>query len=308
MDRITALERLAQLRSSGNLSDSEFEVEKQRILAAADGRPRSPRRGRLALAGLALAGTAVAAGWMLAPDAEPVAPAAKPRPTTKATSPLPAAAAEPEPSVRELSTQEQLTEAFRAAYGSRKSATLKRDGSTYVVRPASLEWIGDKAVLLTLAGIPDACHGCSGAIGVHYLVPAGKNFAVQERWPLFVPGSSWGEPATEWSIRRDLSTYPVVASEGGHMGQGYLCQWTSLAELTPARPVLLGTFSTGFSDEGARVDGEAVTNWDGRITKPVRGRSFQIAVSGSDHFTERYVRRGDKFVPAHTSRFSEHCG
>lgn len=215
----------------------------------------------------------------------------------------------PAPTVRERPAAEQLALAFRAVYGAAPRASLRQEGNDYVITPKQLEWAGDTAVLLTSATIPDGCHGCEGAIGVHYLRPEADGFVMTGSWPLLVSGSSFGAPSAGLSIRRDLADFPMIVSEGGFTGQGNTCSWVVLAELTPGRPQARGTIWLGYDNGGAIVDdSQRAIDWSGRIARIERGQWIDVAYSGSERFTERYVLRGGTYHRPSPSRFDDYCG
>lgn len=259
--------------------------------------PRRPNRALILILLLFVAGAAGAAIWWAAKPGDPLAP--------QATAPTPAPDAPT--GVRALDAKAQLAAAFQTVFGQAGESRVTEGDKTYSVTPATIEWIGDTAALVTLARDMDDCHACSGAMGVYYLKPEGDGFAVIGRWPVIVPGSSFGAATSGWTVRRDLASHPVIASEGGFTGQGYTCSWTNLAELAPAAPVLLATVRTGYSDAGARVDNAPATEWDGKIVNPAADQSFDVAFSGSDRFTETWRRDGEVYAPEEPSRLDEHC-
>lgn len=227
-------------------------------------------------------------------------------PAANVAAPAPAA---PTATVRALPASEQLALAFRAVYGAAPPASLRHEGNDYVITPKQLEWVGDTAVLLTSATIPDGCHACEGAIGVHYLRPEADGFVMTGSWPLMVAGTSFGAPTAGFSIRRDLGRYPMIVNQGAFMGQGNQCAWAVLAELTPDRPQGRGTLMLGFENSGAIVDdSQREIDWSGRIARAEPGQWIEIAYSGSDRFTERYMLRDGIYRRPSPSRLGEYCG
>ena len=257
---------------------------------------------------LAAIALAILAWWRS--EMRPVAAPPHPPPALAipARSPAPAAPppAAPPVSVRGLGATQQLAAAFRAAYGGRAHPTTRRGAERLDINPAALLWSGDTAILLTFARIPDGCHACQGAIGVHYLVPEGAGFAVRGRWPLLVEGSSLGEPTAGWSIRRDLGPDPMLVSYGSFDGQGEKCTWATLVALAPGRPLPRGRAFTGYDNVGTAVDPAKATRWNGRIR--AGGESMTIAYSGSETFTEHYRLQGGRYRPDGPSRLDGKCG
>ncbi|WP_162806530.1 hypothetical protein [Sphingosinicella terrae] len=201
-----------------------------------------------------------------------------------------------------------IAEAFRTVYGAPDTAEATVGENRYRVSAEAIEPLGDLLVLITRADNVDDCHACSGALGIHYLRRTSEGgLAVVGRWPGLVPGSSFGNATTGWTVRRDLAAHPVLVNEGGFTGQGITCSWANLVELDPAGPRLRGQVPLGFSNAGAIVDGSAPSELQGRIVRPVRDRSFEIDYGGSETFTERYVRRGESYTVVGDSRFPGGC-
>lgn len=213
--------------------------------------------------------------------------------------------------VRNVTPAGQLAIAFRTVYGSsyskREPPTFTRDTTTYELRPAALEWVGDTAVLLTLAEDSGGCHGCNGAMSIHYLKPKGAGLAVKGSWPLLVDGSSFGQPPSRWRIRRDLGRNPFLTTEGGFSGQGQICESMDLTELAPGRPIPRGHFFTHYEDQNADVLGKPEMNWTGTIAQPVPDLSFDVVYTGSESFTEHYQRQGEEYRHEGESRFKGYC-
>jgi len=248
---------------------------------------------------VAAAGTAAlaAAGWIAlreAPEAEPA------RAPTDQRFSEPAIAKEQlrgsTPDVRSLSPAEQLRLAFATVFGNAASAIRTIDGKTLTYTPAALEWIDDKAVLLSFGQNALDCHACFGTIGIHYLTPKGDRFEVSGAWPTQIGGAAWGAPTNDMSISRNFSSYPVVMSEFGDMNQGCSYGGVSLTELRPEEPSRWGSVRTGFSNANPYSEGDRIKNVSGEITDIQKDRSFKVVYKGDDSFTETYVRRGSKFV------------
>lgn len=255
-------------------------------------RGASPRSGgaRLLATAIVLAVTVAVSALLLWPrEAErPVAPQ---RVASAARVP-----AKPAPSgVRALPAAQQLARAARAVFGPAGKATETRDGAQVVTTPARLLWRGDTAVLVSTAEMTDACHGCSGALDVAYLKPSGDGFTLVRRWPDAVPGSSWGAPPTEWSVSDKFGADPVLYASGGGTWQGYTCSVFTLTELGADGPAGLVSVPLGYDDSGTGT-ADPATTLEGKITNIVPGRSFDVTYSGTQSFTDHYVRQGDKYA------------
>ncbi|MBN1210876.1 MAG: hypothetical protein JXB05_38865 [Myxococcaceae bacterium] len=227
-------------------------------------------------------------------------------PLAAASSPPPAA--QPgKAAVRSLPAAKQLAAAFRAVYGSEQHPTHQDEENTYEISPAALEWMGDTAVLLTLAKNTSECRACSGAMGIHYLEPEGAGFVVRGSWPILVDGDDWGAPPPEWKIRGDLGLNPFLTgkSEGG--GQGIFCTVLTLTELAPDRPIRRGRVFIGYDDGGAIAREDTPTKWEGRIDQPVPDRAFELVFTGSDSFTEHFQLQDGEYRRVGESHFKDRC-
>jgi hypothetical protein len=311
-DRYDALERLQRLRESGALTDEEFQAEKRRLLAAepepvrehrtevaVEERPRSKMPFYLALGAGAVA-LAVGAGLLIGRNARSDDNGIV---NLSATAPAETAADQnmiqppPPQDVRSMTEAEQRARAFAAAFpGARGQATGQVNGQTVVYKPGAIRWIGDRAVLISPAKATDDCHACAGTLAVHYLKASGDKFEVTGAWPDVVPGPGWGL-APKWKFTDEFTNYPAIYEQGSGMGQGYVCTSANLIELAPSGPVKSGPIPLHYDNEGAVTDPEAKTQLDAKFVNVKKGVSFDLAVTGSQTFTETWLKRGDRFEP-----------
>lgn len=193
----------------------------------------------------------------------------------------------------------QLAAAFRAAFGRSGSAIVKLTGDEMTeqvkFKPGALVQTPFGPALLAPGEVVDAAHVSAGKMGVVYLRRAPKGYAVTKR---FVPAMQTGSFGTleSWKVSRAYGPLPVVTVSGGGTWQGYTCSVTTLLELAPDKPKELVTVALHYDDGGAVTEGKKATAIDGKIARIVPGKSFDVVYSGSKHFTERYVRRGDTYV------------
>lgn len=311
MDHLDAIERLHRLKESGALSEEEFAAQKARLLeAAAAPQPvmaepdwsaaPAPGLNKGLLAGIAAAVVILGAGaWYGlsgsgAPSSEPSA-AASDAAAAVATATVPAIASLPE--------GEQLRLASIAALGFTGSRTRKEGTQAVTTKAERLVQLPFGVALLTSTARPDACHACSGFVGVYYLKDEGGQFKVTGKWPEAVPGWGWGN-VPEWRLSSDYTANPAVVASGSDGNQGYFCGATSITELTAKGPVTsyIATSSTNEGavdpDAGTDMGGNPLKTLDGKIVGVQKGKSLQVKVTGTDSFTERYVMKGGKFVLA----------
>lgn len=209
----------------------------------------------------------------------------------------------PIPPAKALAPSEQLALAFRTAFGANGEVRRSVGEQTYVYRPERLEWIGNRAMLISLGRNVEECHACGGTMAVHYLSPEGDGLRVSGAWLENPPAGSFGAPPGEVAINRELTDNPVVYASGGSTGQGYTCSVAWLVELRHEGPVTSGPIPISYSNAGAVLEetgrtmgGDPLRELRGRIANIRRGQSFDIAFTGAEQFTETYGYRGARFV------------
>jgi hypothetical protein len=282
--RLERLAQLQQLRSSGALTDAEFEVQKQILLSPA--RIQWPIWTGITLAVAASAGIAI---YLNRAEDRP-APAAKP------TSSIPIAAPSPTATPM-LTAAERLNLAFRAATGHATPFSETIDGEQFRNSPLRIVTLPFGSALLTKREIKDGCHACSGYIGVYYFA-AGNEQVVTASYPKAVSGWGWGAAPKDWSLTNRFTVNPAIYASGSYMGQGVVESSATITELAAAGPTTSEVIDTGYSDTGAIVEGdgrrECVTK--GAIRNIAKDRSFDVATTGSITRLDRYVKRNGKFV------------
>ena len=198
-----------------------------------------------------------------------------------------------------LSIQERLRLAFRAATGVEGMLRENVDGEIITTIPLRIINAPFGPILLTKREAKGACHGCGGAIGVYYLREKGHNIKVAGSWPQAIKGWGWGT-APDWHVTNKFTTFPAIYSEGGFTGQGITCGGGRITELRPEGPVNSDTIWTYFSNTGTIIDDRisATKVLEGKIINIRRNTSFEVRVSGTSSFIEKYVWRGKSFVRA----------
>lgn len=202
----------------------------------------------------------------------------------------------------------EVASAFEAATGHRQGFCMvdENDGNV-ITRPLQLVDLPSGKALLTEREGEDDCHGCNGgAIGVFYLTERSGKFRVTGKWPKAVEGSGWGKPPSVWYITNKFTSAPAIYAEHRSMGQGYEYQGASITELGPRGPVTSDPIATLSSDEGAVIGGSPCI-LKGEIANIVRDRSFNVRVTGYSEFTDRYEKRGGKFVDVSGNDWGEVC-
>ena len=313
--RYEELERLQRLRTSGALSDAEFELEKKRLLGGAAPEPAAApttavasepgadnRKRNIVYAMAAIVGVTVAilAGLWLGSDVGGGKSAPEANVSIAQDAPAPVenvVVATPTLDVRSMPAPEQLSRAFAAAFGTAGAATLDLGGRTLSYRPGKLIWVGDRAVLLSPGTASDNCHACVGALAVHYLVPTDDGgFKVAGNWPEAVVGADFGAPP-KWKLTGAFTEFPAIYEEGGFTGQGCTSAAVTITELTPAGPERSGPIPTLYGNESAAADtGAQGDEIQGTITNIQKDVGFDVTYSGTQPFTEHWTKKGARFA------------
>jgi hypothetical protein len=153
-------------------------------------------------------------------------------------------------------------------------------------------WIGQRAVLLSEGTNTSDCHSCAGSLAIHYLAAQGRDFRLTGTWLDLVQGAGWGSPP-QWNISTKLTSFPGIVDEGGFTAQGCTSGGLTITELRPERPVASGLIRTIMSNDSGYGDPDQI---DGKITNVRKEKSFDVLYTGTRHFTERWIYRGDRFV------------
>jgi hypothetical protein len=195
---------------------------------------------------------------------------------------------------------DQLTAAFRAAFGKPESVVLKKQGQlkeSVKYTPGDLINAPFGPVLLSPGEVENPSHVNSGKLAIFYLKPTAKGFEVVKR---FVPASEVGSfgKIVDWSVSRSFGDLPIVSVNGAGNWQGYSCSTTTLLELTPDGPRHLATVPMTYDNSGAAGAGGKLMQINGRIENIQPGKSFDVVYFGSKGFTEHYVRKDNLYVLA----------
>lgn len=232
--------------------------------------------------------------------AAPSAPAPK---SAEAPEPVPVEVVEKPAIVPAVNIDDVQTRAaaFRAAWGSAPPVTFRPKGTdafedqTY--NKAKLVPVAPDLYALITEGQGGEGHVSAGSLAIHYLKPTAEGFERVGAWPGFLITGTFGNPP-QWTIRQDLTTSPALVAEAGGTWQGYSCSWAHVIELTPERPVTrIDQVSTGYSDGGARVDGEKVTDVSGQILAGEKGRTIRVRYTGDRKAVVTYAKVGATYDP-----------
>lgn len=252
---------------------------------------RSRRRRIAVIAGLSTIGIAAALIFgPLSTDRDPApAPTAAPSAQASASSAAPA----PSSGADSRSADARLADAFLAATGHRRAFSESGESGIATVTPLRILDLPFGKALLVERAIPDACHACTGAIDVHYIVEKDGRTRLLASHRDAAPGSGWGAAPKDWRVATDLTAYPALVYAGSDSGQGITEGLISIVELTPAGPVASRIRAS--YDDSASGFGDVCTI-EGRIANVARDRGFDLVVTGTARATIRYTKRGGRFV------------
>lgn len=296
---IERLSKLNDLRSSGALSDAEFEREKAKLLSSG-----SSQMSIYAGAGAITAVVAALVGaWAIQRD--PPMEDAKLPPSLVSATPSPP----PSPPAPIRTSAERLRQAFEAATGHSRPFVQTVKGENFTVSPVKIVELPFGPALLAKREIKDGCHACSGYLAVYYLSENDAQTVVTASYPEAVSGWGWGAAPTEWKITTRFTSNPAVYASGGYMGQGIVESSAVITELRPEGPVSSDLIGTGFSNAGALTEDDPRPRCevDGKIANVVKDRSFDVVVTGSVSGRDRYVKRGAKFVVVNKREWGTPC-
>ena len=200
--------------------------------------------------------------------------------------------------VHGLEGEKQLAEAFTAAFGG-SDEVIRRVGALREptrFRAGLLVPTSFGPVLLSEGQVLAPRAASTGKLAAVYFARSTEGLRPQARFLPAIETGSMGRLA-EWGVRTDLGRFPVVEVKGAGSWRGATCNWTTLLELRPEGPAELVTIRTGFDNSEVLLDGSPM-RVEGRIRGLAPGRSIEVAYSGSTAFTERFVRRGGRFILA----------
>lgn len=202
----------------------------------------------------------------------------------------------------------EIASAFEAATGHRQGfCVIDENDGNVITRPLQLVDLPSGKALLTERESSKDCHGCTGgAIGVFYLTERNGKFRVTGRWPKAIEGSGWGQPPAAWYLTEEFTAAPAIYAETAGLWQGYKDGGATLTELGPSGPVTSESIVTLYSDDGAMVGGTPCI-LEGEIANIVKDKSFEVRVTGYSEFTDRYEKRGGRFVDVSGNDWENVC-
>ena len=178
--------------------------------------------------------------------------------------------------------------AFRKAFA-QPIVTLEGEKIRY--EPVALVDVEGRRVLVAKGTVIDAAHVTSGKVATIYF---GADGEVQARNLKALESGSSGVIA-DVSVSTKFGPLPMIVAEGGGTWQGYSCDLVRLVELAPSGPRELADIQTYYDDSGVNPDAGKGTTLTGKIANIEPGKGFDVVYSGSRSFTEKYVRRGEKY-------------
>lgn len=190
-----------------------------------------------------------------------------------------------------------LERMFEAAFG--VSPPLGRPApaggreSCYRYEPAGTVRLAKTEALISEAFTED-CHGCFGTLSIHYLRKVNNAFERVGGWIDVAAGNGWGRPP-RWIVRRDLTRYPALEIRTEFSNNGYGCEWISLIELTPKRPIIrIQKTAAGYDTTGAvgHEKGQAITS----VFRLDRNGDINLIFEGTSAGALKYSPYQDGYV------------
>lgn len=189
-----------------------------------------------------------------------------------------------------------LETAFRIAFDG--SSVARTERGTLSFTPKRLIPVGSQLVLISEGTNEDDCHACSGSLSIHYLQENDDGWHVSVAWLDIAGGTTWGGPASEWSVSTNLLSSPVLYSEGGGTWQG--CS-SSVAQLVPLLPNGIGqptNIPISFDNEGGYGELQSA---EGKIIAIEKDVGFTVNFSGQKRgkkwfASDRYSWTGKTFA------------
>jgi hypothetical protein len=196
-----------------------------------------------------------------------------------------------------------LRDAFKAAYPKIAERKGKKAASKPCVYPYQAILYESAVVLLTLGQIPgEACHGCGAKISAVFLKKNGSSLTPAGRHDEFAETGTFGSPSAVTPVRFGADDGVVIQGGGTFQGitstsiEPFVFQEGRVKSLGPQEGI-----ATGFTNCGAKVDGEPCSNIDATWRVDPGGRLL-VTYSGtwedkSKAFgTVIYERRGVALV------------
>ncbi len=235
---------------------------------------------RKLLVALAFAVLAVVAGlgWMRPREAAPPAPPpATPTPAPTST----------------LSAKDRLAAAVAVAFKDGRART-DEGGQRYTFDDDKLVDTPFGPVLISEGSVVDPGHASAGRIDIAYLRPEGDGFTLVRNYPAAAIAGSFGR-LSSWQVDDRFADMPTLRTEGGFTGQGITCSAVVLTELRPTGPVEMAQVPIGVDNTGSGLPG-ADDSVEGSFTDISRNQGFAVRYAGSKAFTDRWERKGDRYV------------
>jgi hypothetical protein len=193
--------------------------------------------------------------------------------------------------------RDALHHAFEAAFGKPAPLATIDDSDDHVVyTPQALIDVGPGVVaLVSRKEIPDGCRRCGGALGVDYLKRTPAGFRRLGHWPDIGGVGAYGR-VLPWALRTDLEDGPtLITRRATHEGACSSVK-AELISLRADKPVKSAEVTTATAYTASAAEHLPATGVSGAIRPLVKGKSFVVTLSGTEHARQVFRREGDLFV------------
>jgi hypothetical protein len=210
----------------------------------------------------------------------------------------------PQPAVSDVGaapTKTEIEKAFRAAYGRPSPVVAQTPEGIVTFRPGGLVDVDQSAGVVALVSLGENhenCHACSGSLSVHYLKHTASGFKPWGKVDDYgFTGNGFGAPPN-WSIRRDLEDYPVLAIQTGYTGQGCTSAQQDLVALTPEGVELrVGSIPILYNNSASYHAGDPqIVRLEGEVRPLLKNKRFEVVYHGTKFLRLVYERKLQVYV------------
>jgi hypothetical protein len=187
-----------------------------------------------------------------------------------------------------------LAAASQAALGSPEGLREMDENGVRVIKPERLLELPFGPVLVTSVRGEGADYADIGWLDIYYLRREGSGYRVLKSWPEAVGGSNHGEPP-KWDVTTRFTKYPAILAHTERGIQGIYCSHSEIVELTPSGPRSSAMIDLSQKNLFPGDSDKTASEYRGRITNIVRGKSFDVSVTGTRRFTVHYVWRNGRY-------------
>ena len=193
--------------------------------------------------------------------------------------------------------RDAVHQAFVAAFGKPAPYETIDDSDDHVVyAPQALIDVAPGVVaLVSKKEIPGGCRRCGGSLGVDYLRRAPAGFDRLGHWTDIGGIGEYGR-VLPWTLRTDLEDGPTLVTRRELHEGACSSEKVELISLRPGKPVKSAEVTTATTYTASAAEKLPASGVTGAIKPLVKGKSFVVTLSGTEHARQVFRREGDLFV------------